>query len=322
MTLLKRLLHEPLVLFLLAGSLLFLVVQWRGDGGGPGSNRIVITPGLIDHLAAGYAATWQRPPSDAELKGLIDDYVREEIATREAVAMGLDRDDTIIRRRLRQKLEFLVGDEAGSTPPTDAELTAWLDRHSEALRTEPRVSFRQVYVRPDRHGTPAAAEAAKLLAKLRAAGPDVAIAQIGDASMLPAEQPLEPVREVERAFGADFARELLTVPPGQWTGPLESPFGLHLVYVRERVAGGKPAMEDVRPLVEREVRSERRAAQIQALYDRWLAKYVITIEQPVAAPAARPKAMEPKAVEPKAVEPKVTQTKAAELTAAEPKAAK
>src|SRR3972149_5681562 len=111
--------REPLVHFLAMGALLFLFFEWRG-GSGPGSSRIAIAPGLVEHLASGFARTWQRPATDAELKGLIDDYVKEEIATREAVGMGLDRDDTIIRRRLRQKLEFLVEDAASSSPPPEA----------------------------------------------------------------------------------------------------------------------------------------------------------------------------------------------------------
>ena len=291
MSLSKRILHEPLVLFLLLGGLMFLVFQWQGGSGGPGSNRIVITRGLIDHLASGFAATWQRPPSETELKGLIDEYVKEEIAAREAIAMGLDRDDTIIRRRLRQKLEFLMVDESGSTPATDAELNAWLDRHADSFRVDPRVAFRQVYVRPDRHGTAARADAEKLLAKLRAAGPDAAIEQMGDASMLPAEQPLETARDVARTFGEEFTRDILAAPPGQWTGPIESPYGLHLVLVRERVAGAKPALAEIRPAIEREVQAERRTAQMQALYDRLLAKYAITIDKPAAPPAAGGKAL-------------------------------
>ena len=119
----KSVLREPLVHFLALGALLFLFFEWRG-GSGPGSSRIAITPGLIEHLTSGFARTWQRPPTDAEIKGLIDDYVKEEIATREALGMGLDRDDTIIRRRLRQKLEFLVEDAVSSSAPTDAELQA------------------------------------------------------------------------------------------------------------------------------------------------------------------------------------------------------
>ena len=167
----KSILREPLVHFLLLGGLLFLFFEWRGSGG-PTSSRIVITPGLVEHLASGFARTWQRPPTDAELKGLIDDYVKEEIATREAVGMGLDRDDTIIRRRLRQKLEFLVEDAASSAPPTDAELQAWLDEHPQSFRAEPQLAFRQVYVSPERRGASAATDAEKLLARLRAKGKD------------------------------------------------------------------------------------------------------------------------------------------------------
>ena len=119
---------------------------------GPGSTRITITPGVVEHLAAGFAKTWQRPPTQPELKGLIDDYVKEEIATREAVAMGLDRDDTIIRRRLRQKLEFLIEDASEQAPPTDAELQAWLDKNPQAVRLESHVALRQVYFSAEKHG--------------------------------------------------------------------------------------------------------------------------------------------------------------------------
>jgi hypothetical protein len=282
MTLMKRLLREPLLHFLLLGGLLFLWFSWQG--GSTGTHRIVITDGLVAHLTSGFARTWQRSPSDAELKGLIDDYIKEEIAAREAAAMGLDRDDIVIRRRLRQKLEFLLVDETASAPPSDAELAAWMERHPEALRTEPEVSFRQVYVNPDRRGKSARADGEKLLAKLRAAGPDAPTDRMGDATMLPPELPLGPLRDVARAFGPDFAEAVMKIVPGQWTGPVESSFGLHLVLVRERVAGGKPDLAAVRPLVEREVQSERRKAELQAVYDRLLAKYAVTVEKPGAAP--------------------------------------
>ena len=275
----KSVLREPLVHFLAMGALLFLFFERRG-GSGPGSSRIAITPGLVEHLGSGFARTWQRPASDAELKGLIDDYVKEEIATREAVGMGLDRDDTIIRRRLRQKLEFLVEDAASSSPPTDVELAAWLEKHPQSFRAEPQVAFRQVYVNPERRGASAGADALKLLARLRARGNDATSDGLGDASMLPAEQPLMPLREVERSFGDDFAQELLTIEPGRWAGPVESPYGLHLVLVRERVAAAAPALSEIRPLVEREVLAERRKRDLDALYERLLEKYTVTIEKP------------------------------------------
>jgi len=276
----KRLLREPLVQFLLLGALLFVYFEWKGGGSGPGSTRISITPGLVEHLASGFARTWQRPPTDVELKGLIDDHVKEEIATREAVAMGLDRDDTIIRRRLRQKLEFLVEDAVDQVPPTDAELQAWLEKSPEVFRAESRVALRQVYVSTERRGASARAEAEKLLARLQAAGPDAKVDALGDASMLPRELPLGPLSEVTRAFGAEFAARVDALPPGQWTGPVESPYGLHLVLVSERVAPAPPALVDVRPVVERELLAERRRTQLQALYERLLAKYTVTIEMP------------------------------------------
>lgn len=281
MTLLRRLRDEPLVHFLLLGALLFAWFEWKGGSTGPGGTRISITPGLVAHLASGFARTWQRSPSDAELKGLIDEYVKEEIATREATAMGLDRDDAIIRRRLRQKLEFLVEDAADEAPPTDAELEAWLDAHPEVYRPESRVGLRQVYLSAGKRGHSAArAEAERLLARLRAAGPGAVIDGLGDASMLPTELPSGPLSEVTRSFGTDFAAHVDGLPAGAWAGPLESPYGLHVVLVTERTAAERPSLTDLRPLVEREIQAERRRAQLEAVYERLLRKYTVSIEMP------------------------------------------
>ena len=280
MTHLKPFLREPLVHFLLLGGLLFLWFQWRGGSGGPGSTRIVVTPGQVEHLASGFARTWQRPPTELELKGLIDDYVKEELATREAAAMGLDRDDTIIRRRLRQKLEFLIEDTVEQAPPTDAMIQAWATAHPDSVESEPQVSFRQVYVSTDRRRASAGADAEKLLVRLRAAGPEVAIDRVGDSSMLPSEQPLGPLRDVSRIFGEDFAKRLIGIEPGQWTGPVESSYGLHLVLVRKRVAAATPDIATIRPMVEREVLAERRKKSLNGLYERLLGKYTVTIEMP------------------------------------------
>jgi hypothetical protein len=275
----KALLREPLVHFLALGAILFLFFAWKG-GTGPGSTRITITPGLVDHLASGFARTWQRPPTQAELKGLIDEHVKEEIAAREATAMGLDRDDAIIRRRLRQKMEFLVEDAVDQGQPTDADLQAWLDEHEDAFQAESRVAMRQVYVSGERRGASAHADAQRLLSRLRSAGPSAKTDALGDSSMLPGELPLGPLSEVARAFGTGFAAKVDALAPGQWSGPIESPYGLHLVLVTERVAPTRPALADVRPLVEREYLAERRKAQLQALYERLLKKYTVSIEMP------------------------------------------
>ncbi len=274
----RNALREPLVHFLALGLLLFLVFEWRG--GGSGSSRLVVTAGRIAHLASGFARTWQRPPTEAELKGLVDDYVKEEIAAREAAAGGLDRDDAIIRRRLRQKFEFLAEDAADQAPPTEAELGAWLAAHPEAFPVEPQVALRQVFVSPDRRGSGATAEAERVLARLRAAGPDADAARLGDPTALPGELPLGPIREVSSIFGDGFARALEPLPPGQWAGPVRSSYGLHLVLVRARVSGSRPDLATVRPQVEREVIAERRRRALDALYQRLLARYWVTIERP------------------------------------------
>ena len=199
--------------------------------------------------------------------------------------MGLERDDIVIKRRLRQKLEFLLVDDAAAAPPTDAELQAWLDKHPDSFRIEPQLSFRQVLLRPERRGAYAAVDATKLLARLRAAGPEVATEDLGDASMLPAETPLQPLRDVASTFGQDFADALMKLSPGQWSGPVGSSFGLHLVLVRDRTAGAAADLATVRPLVERELLAERRKAALQELYERLLAKYPVSIDMP-AVPAA------------------------------------
>ena len=286
MSAIGRLLREPLVHFLVLGGLLFAFFAWKGGGAGPGSTRIAITPGLVEHLASGFAKTWQRPPTDAEIKGLIDEQVKEEIATREAVAMGLDRDDTIIRRRLRQKLEFLAEDTIDLAPPTDAELQAWLDAHPADFRVEAAVAFRQVYVNPDRHGASAETEARAILARLVAAGEAAAIDTAGDPLMLPHEVERSRRTDVARQFGDEFADAILKIEPGRWAGPLRSGYGLHLVFVREREEGRQLTLVEARPQVEREFTSDRRRRQLDAMYEGLLDRYQVVIEKRPAPPAA------------------------------------
>ncbi len=285
----KRFLREPLVHFLAIGAALFLLFAWRGGAGG-GSARIVITSGRVDHLAAGFAKVWQRPPTEAELKGLVDDWVREEIAVREATAQGLDRDDSVVRRRLRQKLEFLTEEAADAAPPSDAELAAYLAAHRDAFAVEPKVAFRQVFLSRERRGARAEADARALLARLAAAGPSARADALGDPTLLPREVELSPRRDVARTFGSEFAAALDGVPAGAWSGPLASPFGLHLVLVTERAAGGAPALADVRPAVERELLAERRKKRLDATYEKLLARYRVVVErrEPAAAAKAKP----------------------------------
>ena len=283
----RRWLHEPLVHFLLIGAALFLFFSWTGGSGGPDSSRIVIGPGQIEHLAVGFARTWRRPPTPDELKGLVDDYVREEMATREARSMGLDREDTVIRRRLRQKLEFLVEDAAEAVPPTNAELQAWLEANPEDYHREPEVAFQQVFLSPDRRGDRVEADARTLLQQLEALGPDADVEGLGDSIMLPGEFDLAPLVVASRMFGNEFANRLVELEPGRWVGPVTSGYGLHLVFVRERIEGRAPELEDVRDAVARDLLTSRRKEQLETMYERLLEEYdvVIDMPEPEASPA-------------------------------------
>lgn len=284
---LKGFWREPLLHFLVLGTAMFFYFHWSGGGSGPSSTRIVLTAGQIEHLAAGFARTWQRPADEAEMKGLIDDWVREEIAVREAMAMGLDRDDAVIRRRLRQKLEFIVEEFGAAAPPTEPELQAWLDAHPGRFRSEPEIELRQVYVSTDRRGESAVKEARALLSRLESAGPDAKIEELGDPSLLPQEIPLTSLAGFSAQFGAELAAAVAQAPAGVWSGPYTSGFGLHLVFLRRHVEGRAPTLAEVRPAVETALLSDRRAKQLASTYDRLLAKYRIAIERGApAAPAA------------------------------------
>ncbi len=175
----KRLLREPLLHFLLLGAVLFAAhgMLSRGGGGEPG--RIVVTQDQIESMARLFARARQRAPSDAELQGLIRGHVREEVLYREGLALGLDRDDPVIRRRVAQKLEFVTEGDA-AVEPDDGQLQAYLDAHRELFAVEPRFTFRQIYLDPKRHENTLAADAERMLGELNSAGSNLDAAGLGD----------------------------------------------------------------------------------------------------------------------------------------------
>ena len=274
----KRILKEPLLHVLLLGAGLFIAYGLWSKPGSSAPGQIVVTAGQIEHLAAGFAKTWQRPPTEAEIKGLIDDWVREEIATREAMALGLDKDDTVIRRRLRQKLEFVSEDIAAQTEPTDADLNAYLKAHPESFRVEPSFTFSQVYLNPERHGNNLARDTARLLAQLKQAGGEADISTLGDSLLLEQTFHSVPTSEVGKQFGEEFAAGLAELSPGQWQGPIESGYGVHLVLVSERMEGRLPALAEVRDVVRREWDNARRLEGNGKFYQELLERYTVTVE--------------------------------------------
>jgi len=278
----KRLLREPLFHFLLAGIALFLLYDVIRGGESDAPREIVITEARVEALAENFATVWMRPPTPQEIKGLVDDYVAEEIFYREGVAMGLDQDDTVIRRRLRQKMEFIAEDAATAIEPGDEQLQAYLAQHAAKFVSPTEVTFVQVYLNTERRGDSARADAEKLLAELQAGrGPGNPV-DAGDPTLLPAGMQAASPQAIANAFGNDFATAIEEAPVGQWSGPLQSGFGLHLVRVDERVAGALPAFEEIRPIVLREWQSEQRTESNERFLDGLRAKYEVRIEGPAA----------------------------------------
>ena len=277
--------REPLVHFLLLGAALFLVDAWLRPAAVPAANtEIVVSEARIRSLAQNFSRTWQRPPTREELDGLVASHVREEVFYREAQALGLDRDDAIIRRRLQQKMEFVSEEAAALAPPTDDELTAYLKANADAFRTEPRATFSQVYLDPRKRGATFDADAKRLLEKLNAPGASTDLAGLGDTLML-LDTHYENATQTDlaRLFGADFADALVRQPTGRWVGPIPSGYGVHLVRVELLAPGGMPALADARPLVEREWANAKRQEVAKAFYDKLRAKYRITVRMPEAA---------------------------------------
>jgi len=279
----SRLFRDPLVHFLLGGVLLFALYA-RVGAGPERRDRVVVGEAEIERLVSTFARTWMRPPTRGELDGLIDDFVTEEILYREALELGLDRNDLVIRRRLRQKMEFLAQD---LTDPTadDEQLRSYLADNPERFSEPERWSFRQIFLDPQREGEGRAEE---LLARLRA-NPDDADAA-GDPTLLPRSLERASAREIEGTFGEGFARALAGLDVGDWSGPHVSSYGLHLVRVREREAGRLPSLDEIRPVVEREWSTEQRR-ELNERFERGLReRYEIEIRMPelASAPTAAP----------------------------------
>ncbi|MFG0282934.1 MAG: peptidyl-prolyl cis-trans isomerase [Phycisphaerales bacterium JB039] len=280
----KGLLREPLVHFLALGAALFVVFSLlSGPEGAPRDDQIIVTAGKIEHLAALFARTWQRPPTRQELEGLIADYVREEAAYREGMAFGLDTDDTVIRRRIRQKLDFIAEDVARQFEPTEAELQAYLEANPDAFRQDPIVSFRQIYLNPEQRPD-LEADARDLLIALED-DRSIDASTLGDRILLEHAYADVTTRQVSALFGAGFAAAIAQLEPGAWHGPVASGYGAHRVRRDRKQAERLPELAEIRDLVQREWANARRLEAIEQFYADLVARYDVTIAWPQGASA-------------------------------------
>lgn len=272
----SKVFKEPLVIFLLLGAALFVFYQQVSEESIFDSNQldeIIVTQGQVDALKLRFEKVWQRPPSEIELEGLTQAHIREEVFYREAMAMGLDRDDAIVRRRLRQKLEFLSEDLANIVEPTEQELQAFLDANPEEYRPATTFSFQQVYLGEDE-----SKRAEALLSQLQTNQIDPA--EVGGSQLMQNSFISAPDYNVQRSFGQEFLQGLQQLEVGSWQGPIRSGFGLHLVNISERVDGGAAQLSEVRQAVLRDWSAQNRKQTNEAFYQALRLRYKVTFEAP------------------------------------------
>ena len=268
----KKVFREPLVHFALIGAALFVLYGSVNDSGLASTDKqIVVSAGRIDQLVGIFHKTWQRPPTAEELKALIDDFVLEEVYYRQAVAMGIDRNDSVIRRRLRQKYEFLTDDMAAAISPTDKDLAAYIATNQQRFKEDTTYTFSQVYINPDE------ADADKLITDTLEGLRNGDMGPQGS-GLLPAYFESVSARAVNGSFGAGFSQILDDLETGQWTDPIASELGKHLILLQERVPGFVPELADIRPIVEREWANEKRIGTRQTINETLLANYDVIIE--------------------------------------------
>jgi hypothetical protein len=264
-TLVGRVLREPLLHFLFIGIAVFALYRGGSDPQVVDAQRVIkVTPARVEQIAGQFEAVWRRRPTEAELSGLVDDFVREEVYYREALALGLDRDDTVIRRRLRQKMEFLGDAGAGAVAPEEAELRAHYEQHRDRFAVPARVTFRQVFL-GDADPAPVLAELAKGI------DPD----GVRRGTLLPPAMEAAVQTTVDGTFGQGFFAAVAALPSGGWQGPVRSSFGLHLVELVEIQPAGAPPFEVVRPDVEEEWRRQAAEDSREAEYRKLRARYKV-----------------------------------------------
>lgn len=288
----KRLLHEPLLQFLLIGVALFVAYSYQQRGGSAEASpqEIRLTLDELAQLELLFESQWQRPPTPDEFGRLVENRVQEEVLYREAIAMGLDKDDTIVKRRMAQKMQFLAEDVAAAQEPTTDELRAWFGEHADLFALPGRVSFRHLYFSWDERGEAARDDAAKALATLAGApsGSERA-ASLADPFMFQDYYGDRSSEEIAREFGPAFAQAVAKLAPGSWQGPLESGYGWHLVFVETALPGRTPAFEEVEPAAKTAWLGAQKAEAWREAYAEMRARYTVSLPAPpddATAPAA------------------------------------
>jgi len=278
----KRLLREPLLHFMVLGAVLFVGYAYlKPDTKAESSYEIALTLEELAQLQMLYEAQWRRSPTPEEFSAMVENKVRQEVLYREALAMGLDKNDEIVKRRMAQKMQFIAEDLAAAQEPGTEELRAWYAENSDKFSMPKRLSFRHLYFSPDSRGAQAYDDAVSSLAKLDDQPVDSQLADtLADRFMYQDYYADQTSISLAKEFGPQFAVAVAELTPGSWQGPIESGFGWHLVYVDSLVPGRVPAFEEI----ERDVKTAWLGVQKEIAwrkaYKEMRAKYAVLLPAP------------------------------------------
>ncbi len=275
----EKLIREPLLHFLLIGTLLFVVFDFLNDEPEQEQLKVInVTKADIENLANNFRNTWQRPPSEQEISQLIEEKIRDDITYQEALALGLQNEDTYIKRRLRMKLESLYIDLSARNKPTESELESYLKRHSDDFVIDSQLAFSQIYFSPKQSQPSLEEQIQAAKEQLAQNGTQVDIEQLGDTTLLASHYPMMSIKTVYNQFGKAFADSIDTLVQGKWVGPIRSHYGYHLVKVEQRIPSYVPELSEVKLTAERGVISERRQQLLDRHYRRLRQQYTVNID--------------------------------------------
>ncbi len=286
----RRLLTEPLAQFLLIGVALFAISAYvqRTGTNTSAPKQIVLSLDDLRQIEMVFQSQWRRQPTPQEFDALVEAKVQEEILYREALAMGLDKDDEIVKRRMAQKMQFIAEDVAAAHAPSTAELRTWFTANTAKFALPGRISFRQIYFSPDQRGTHARDDAVAALKALDGQPIDSPRA-VGDPTLLQDYYGDRTSEQLAKDFGPVFAQAASRLAPGSWQGPIESGFGWHLVFVDTVIPGRVPGFEEVEPDIKTAWLGEQKSLAWKTSYDALRAKYVVLLPRvPPAASSGSP----------------------------------
>jgi peptidyl-prolyl cis-trans isomerase C len=285
---LRKVIREPLLHFLLIGLILFGLYAWRERGKTSNGNyQITLTLDDLRQLDISFVSQWHRQPTQEEFSGLVEEFIRQEILYREGLAMGLDKDDTIVKRRMAQKVQFLAEDVATAHEPTTEELKAWYAGNSQRFALPDRATFRHLFFSFDRRGPRAQKDAEAALQRIAHMPEDAAQAKaLADPFMFQDYYGDRAPYQLAKEFGPTFAVGIFKLKSGSWQGPVESGYGWHLVWIESVVPGRIPNFEEVEPDVKTAWLAEQKTEQWQKAYAKMRTKYEVIAPKPPEEPAA------------------------------------